>query len=1134
VTPAILLHTSNRLEELAEALAVQLQREPPPPLADETILVPGPGLERWLRQQLASRFGIAAGLVMPFPGQFLQQLLRQDEPIARRHAPEVLRWRLFRLLGDAALRPQLGPAADYTSGDDSGLRRFQLGSQLAACLDDYQLYRDGWLERASNGDPLRDLGAHGPWQAALWQALLAEDPVAVEPRGGQLQTPHPALRLPWLRAQLQQLRSTAALPRRLSVFGITSLPPAMLQLLAQLAALLPVHLYVLQPTAEFRSGQRHDQDEHGLLQRFGRRSAELAAGLQTLAERSDPPLHHFDLPALAGRQPAAEAPTLLQCLQDDLARARERGAAGSGLARHRLQATDESLLVHDCHSPLRELEVVRDRILQQFAAKADLEPHEVLVLVPDIGRYAPYARAVFGPLGAQLPFQIADKAPASDLPICRAVLELLRQTPARLQVDEVLLLLDLPAVQQRFGLAAGEVATLRSLLLAAGVQFGLDAGARAASGELPAFAEHSWAAGLERLLLGVATGPLVDLVAGSRHGAHDADGVWPLGGLLGAHHDLLQRALPLLQRLFDWLRAWQQPQPAEAWAADLLALVDTCFAADREEDQKAVAVLQRAAAELRRCTALAELAEPLSRELLLAWLTAQLQQPSRRGGFGVGAVTVAAMLPMRTVPVRCLFVCGLDDAAFPRQDRMPDFHLMAQDSRPGDPSLRSEDRQLFLDLILAARDQLHCSYVGRSQRDDSERAPSVALGELLDWIDRNCEVEPGTSPREPGTSPRELGTLPRELGSRPRDLVLRRHALQAWSPRYAEGDDPRWFTYRPGGLIAVGNAPPRPFWTDAAPVLEASPAQTVSPVPGPAAGGAPTNLAIRDLLDWLQNPSRHFLQQVLGLRLLREEADRPPHEPFEMHALDRYQLLDTLLRQQLRGPQPSASIAALLRHSACMPVGSRGASEAQELAAAMQQWLQPLQAMQPLRAAEVHCHVAGTRLSGSFDLLGSSHLVVLRSGKLRDIDRVLLQVQHALLTVARHQGQGWLPERSLLRALDASVELPPLLLAAAEAGLARLLAAHQHGQQQPLPFFAKASCQYAASVHKKGHAGALAAAAQQFAVQEFANGGKGDADDAWIALCWRDQDALQRPDFAYWALQLAGPALAPETAEEPA
>lgn len=1107
MTPAILLHTSNRLEELAEALAVQLQREPPPPLADETILVPGPGLERWLRQQLASRFGIAAGLLMPFPGQFWQQLLRQDDPIASRYAPEVLRWRLFRLLGDAALRPQLGPAADYTHGDDSGLRRFQLGSQLAACFDDYQLYREEWLARASTGHTLQDLGAHGPWQAALWQALLAEDPVAADPRGGNAQTPHPALRLPWLRAQLQQLRSSATLPRRLSVFGITSLPPAMLQLLAQLAGLLPVHLYVLQPTAEFRSGERHDQDEHGLLQRFGRRSAELASGLQALAEQQGPALHHFDLPALAGRQPAAEATTLLHCLQEDLARARERGAAGSGLARHRLQATDESLLVHDCHSPLREMEVVRDRILQQFAAHPELEPHEVLVLVPDIGRYAPYARAVFGPLGAHLPFQIADKAPASDLPICRAVLELLRQTPARLQVDELLLLLDLPAVQQRFGLAAGEVATLRSLLLAAGVQFGLDAGARAASGELPAFAEHSWAAGLERLLLGVATGPLVDLVAGSRHGAHDADGVWPLGGLLGAHHDLLQRALPLLQRLFDWLRAWQQPQPAEAWASDLLALVETCFAADRDEDQQAVAVLQRAAAELRRGTALAALAEPLSRELLLAWLTAQLQQPSRRGGFGVGAVTVAAMLPMRTVPVRCLFVCGLDDAAFPRQDRMPDFHLMAHDSRPGDPSLRSEDRQLFLDLILAARDQLHCSYVGRSQRDDSERAPSVALGELLDWIDRNCEVE---------------------LGARPRELVLRRHALQAWSPRYAEGDDPRWFTYRPGGLIAVGNAAPRPFWTHAAPVLAAA------PVPGPAAGGTATNLAIRDLLDWLQNPSRHFLQQVLGLRLLREEADRPPHEPFQMHALDRYQLLDTLLRQQLRGPQPSASIAALLRHSGCLPVGSRGASEAQELAAAMQQWLHPLQALQPLRAVEVHCQVAGTRLSGSFELVGSSHLVVLRSGKLRDIDRVLLRVQHALLTLARHQGQGWLPERSLLRALDASVELPPLALAAAEAGLARLLAAHQHGQQQPLPFFAKASCQYAASVQKKGHAGALAAAAQQFAVQEFANGGKGDADDAWIALCWRDQDPLQRPDFADWALQLAGPALATATAEEPA
>ena len=44
---------------------------------------------------------------------------------------------------------------------------------------------------------------------------------------------------------------------------------------------------------------------------------------------------------------------------------------------------------------------------------------------------------------------------------------------------------------------------------------------------------------------------------------------------------------------------------------------------------------------------------------------------------------------------------------------------------------RLDDRNLFLDLILSAREVLHLSYVGRSVRDGSELPPSVLVDELL-------------------------------------------------------------------------------------------------------------------------------------------------------------------------------------------------------------------------------------------------------------------------------------------------------------------------------------------------------------------------------------------------------------------
>ena len=62
------VHQSHRLEELLTQLAHRLASDPLPPLEWETILVPAQGLARWVQLRLAERFGIAAGIRLPFPG----------------------------------------------------------------------------------------------------------------------------------------------------------------------------------------------------------------------------------------------------------------------------------------------------------------------------------------------------------------------------------------------------------------------------------------------------------------------------------------------------------------------------------------------------------------------------------------------------------------------------------------------------------------------------------------------------------------------------------------------------------------------------------------------------------------------------------------------------------------------------------------------------------------------------------------------------------------------------------------------------------------------------------------------------------------------------------------------------------
>lgn len=1083
------LYHSHRLEELLEALAMHLHSAPLPPLATETVVVPGQGLARWVQLQLAQRLGIAAGLNLPFPGAFLARLLAgPDRGGEDLFGGAVLPLRIWRLLG-ADTTGRFGPATAYCQ-DDDGPRRLQLCTRLAACFDDYQLYRADLLERMAAGDDLAEFGELGRWQAELWRTLLADAGIAgtpPRPRGRgrppkvdtatrllfpELEVPAPdtAHRLRALRTLLADpARARAALPPRLAVFGATTLPPQFLDLLLQIAAHIPVTLFVPAPTP-LAAGEGTPAPTHQLLRRFGRQAAEFAQLLGEALASTPVPVAWVDVAELGRRHPPrprsepAPPPTLLQRLQRDLV----AGAVAHEV--HALTDGDDSLRVHDCHAPQRELEVVKDQILAAFAADPSLEPHDVLVLVPDVARYAPFAEAVFGPVREFLPFHIADKTPAAELPLCGTLLAVLQLTRERLPLHEVLHVLEQPAVQRRFGLCASDLPALRERCRAAGIRWGLDAEWRARHCSVPAFAENSWRLGLDRLLLGAATGPQDDLIAG----------LLPVADATSSRDGLLARFCDFTEALFAQLAGLDATRPFAAWADAIDALIEALFDAREAEELQAVAHLRQATAGLRAAAAAARCTEAVSLPVLQDWLAAALRAASGARGFLAGAVTVAAMLPMRMVPVRHLFLCGLDDGAFPRRDQPAPFDLLAARPRVGDRSARQDDRQLFVDALLAARQRLHVTFVGRSAKDDSELTPSAAVVELLELVERTA-------------------------GPQARERVRIRHPLQPWSTRYRDGQDPRLFTFGGDSSIPTSRATAAVPWCPAnAPPLAAMPVQ---------------ELTVGQLEAFWRNPSRAFLQR-LGVSLPRDDDRETDSEPFAVHNLDRYQLGEQRMQRALRAePEPRDPVRLALA-TGMLPVGGLGAIFHHDLDQELRAFLGKVTAHGTLRRVPLEVSGAGVRIHGELDAVAADMLLVARPASLKGKDLLRGWILHVLAAVARHTGQEGLPARTRVLGKDKECVLQPLTATVAEAALATLLRGFQRGQTEPLPFFEHASAEFA-KLHEKGLEAALAAARRKFAATE--NGFSGDLDDAAVRLCHRDRDPLAERPFVDWALAIHEP-----------
>jgi exodeoxyribonuclease V gamma subunit len=232
----------------------------------------------------------------------------------------------------------------------------------------------------------------------------------------------------------------------------------------------------------------------------------------------------------------------------------------------------------------------------------------------------------------------------------------------------------------------------------------------------------------------------------------------------------------LLAKLAEW-RRWIHgpPRPPAEWAARLGQLVLGLFAAppDAATDQAAIDTL------LRCIGRLAEQVRPLPEAPSVPWpvirevLIDALEGVPERQPFLAGGITFSGMVPQRSIPFRVIAVLGLNDGEFPRGGEGPTLDLIREHPQVGDRDTRSEDRYLFLEVLMSARDALHLSYLGRDPRDGSAQNPALPLAELMDT-----------------------------LGDRKNAPWWIEHPLQPWDARYYDGRDPALFSYASRWLAA--------------------------------------------------------------------------------------------------------------------------------------------------------------------------------------------------------------------------------------------------------------------------------------------------------------------------------------------
>ena len=1102
------IHFSNRTEVLAQRLIDTIGRSGDVFSADQ-VLVPHTGMQRWLTLAIARQHGICAQVQFGYLAPWLwQQVARRvpGAPAARPPDNAVLAWRIHQRLGDAGFVASQPRLAAHLQHSDA-VMRLELAQRVAQLLDSYATYRPDWLQRWCAGQRVDLPGDTADDQA--WQAALCQ----------QLQTDTALPLLEALAAQPGPAGPPQAAP--VHVFLPTTLAPLHRALLGELARFVDIELYLLNPCQEYwfditdprrlarlaarRQEQGHDVG-HRLLAAWGRQTQSQLGAL----------LDGWPQAAIEDEQfEANPADSLLARLQNSIL---DLAHLPAGIWRD-LPADDRSLEVHCCHSLTRELEVLHDRLLAAFVQTPALQPSDVLVVLPDLEAAAPLIDAVFGTVGANrhIPYTISGRASSRENAAARALLDLLALLSGRLPASELFGWMQQPLVAQRFGWSDDDLTRLHELLLASGLRWGLDGAHRQRLG-LPIGERHTLADAMERLFLGHALPDAVDAPFA---------GILPAAGLEGSQAQLLGSLWQLVQQLQQLGQAWQQPQAATAAVALMRGAVDALLQArpDTPGDIDDLQQLLRALAELQRAAEAGSGGEALPLALWRHALEQQLDTPAR-GGVPTGRVTFTAMNSLRGVPFAVVCVLGLDDGSFPGRSRPHEFDLMQHQRRLGDRQRADDDRNLFLDLLMAARQTLVLSYTGRSVRDNAVLPPSVLVADLLDLL---------------------LPAL-----DQPRSRLVIEHPLQPFSPQaFDNRGDPRLRSFNHELVQALRQA--------AAPARQALPPARIDNVLDdtlgdddveddgdseddlagataqrqrfftaalPAPGPAWREVALQQLQRFLRNPCRTWLRRRLRLALQREASVLADDEPLTAGRDEQRALARRLLPALLRG-LPREQLVALAAAGTELPAGPVGSAEVDQQLQRLQPLAERFRAAAPGALLPPHSMALTFTIDGEPWQLRASLTDLRPEGLVRWAlaktgAGTLLDawLHHLLLCASPAPGA-----QAATRWITLDGEIRFAAVADPLAPLHTLMALYRRGLCEPLPFFPRAAWALA------GEAGNLQAAETTWSAPGREEAG--ERNDPAYALALRGWPAPLAGEFSALAQAVFQP-LREHLLQEPA
>jgi exodeoxyribonuclease V gamma subunit len=1097
---ALNLYTSNKIESLLPILADVLKQPRKSIFQEEIIVVQSRGMEQWLSLEIAKQLKINAFCQFPFPTAFFNRLLQADHSFKGDlipFDPGLLTWRIFALLPSLLADPSFAQLKSYLI-DNSDIKLFQLSKKIADIFDQYTMYRSDMIEQweMNTGDQ--------SWQMRLWQKLAINTP---------------AHRLHLKNMFINTLKASKGhpdLPERVSFFGISSLPVFFTDMIEILAQFIDINYFLLNPCSEFWDDIVSERELTQLNRKRKRLHKKTVDTSIEHYETLNPLLSSFGtygrdfLARLHGGNTnesytlvTSESQSLLQKIQNQIVMPLEITSGTNS-------PTDTSIQIHSCHSKLREIQVLHDFLLDNLNTNPDLTFSDIAVMAPDIGEYSECVSNVFSVSnGPQMQYTITDKTLQDSSPVSVVFLEILSLVNSRFTFTSIINILENEAVRDKFNISLDEIVQIKNWLSETHINWARDPEHKTTL-NLPPTSENTWKSGIDHLLLGFVM-PKLDFVLYQGITGNDlissSTSAETFGKFLTFYKAIENITVKLSKSytLVEWVRI-------------INSLIKTFFT-DSEATQSELSTITKITERLISCTQFFNTSTQeidnklvISFDVILTWLKGEVASTRISHGYMNGGITFCSLLPMRGIPFKIICLIGMNENVFPRRGNAMSWDLIASSPRKGDRSIEIEDRYVFLETLMSARETLFISYLGQNEHNDRVAHASICVEELVSYV---RGMVAGSKEQVVSSKNTESSSQNSEAGSEEigvgkideSDRLVTMHKLHAFNPAYfrelptrplnpPQGDlGGVYYSYNTHALNSAvtllnsrGNYENEPF--------------IVHDIPLP--DNHTFEITINDLIKFYKNPSRYFLNNVLRVEFAYPEETVEDVESFRLNHLEQYEIRQRIFDAVLNAKGSEEQLYDYYKALNLLPHGQPGSIEFDSIYRDVQLFSNRVAeycTTDQLENPDIEYTFENIFVYGTLRPVFKSNMIMCRNSKEKPNDQLSAWIQHLFLNTLKSDDY---PKSTILLSSEKSRRFKPVNDPKHHINI--LLNYFREGNIRPLRFFPKTSPEYVKNL-KNGQNKALTNAIKMWLAGDY-NAFDKESEDRYISLCFNGIDTL--------------------------